>query len=312
MSDALSLRVGGGGDPAPVNLPLMLITPALFAGNVLAIRWAEGAAIPPLFLAFGRWALAFLVILPLVAGELRARLGELRPYGLRLLLLAAMGMGVAVGPQYIGARETSAANIALIFAACPVLVTLIDATFWHSTVGRRTRLGLGLAVVGILVVLARGRPEILLGLQFGQGDLWVLVAALGWALYTVLSKRRPLPPLPATVRLAALIGGGALVLAPFALVETLQGTRPDLHDPRLYLLLTFLAVVPSLCAYFCYDRLVGRSGPGRASMTLYMIPLYVTLAAWPLLGEPPHLYHLAGFVLILSGVLLAGRGEGKG
>lgn len=307
MSDVFAGGVRRGeGDPFVADLPLMLITPALFASNMVAARWAEGMAIPPIFLAFGRWALAFLVMLPLAAPRLWAWRQVLMANGWRLLLLAAFGMGVAVAPQYVGARHTSAANVALIFAASPLLVALIESAVWRAPLGSRRALGMPLALGGILVVLSQGDVHALGRLAFGRGDLWVLAAACGWALYTVFSKRRPLPPLPGMVRMMALIGGGALVLAPFAVLESAVGLAPNFSDPRLYAALAFLAIVPSLGAYFCYDRLVGMAGPAGASVSMYMVPLYAALVAWPLLGEALHAFHVTGFILILGGVMLAG------
>ncbi|HZX31679.1 MAG TPA: DMT family transporter, partial [Rhodocyclaceae bacterium] len=253
------------------------------------------------------WSLAFLVILPLAAPRIWAWREVLISHWRRLFLLAGLGMGVTVAPQYIGARETSAANIALIFAACPALVVLLETAIWRTTLGWKRLGGMLTAVCGILVVLSRGNPWALAHLQFGRGDGWVLVAACSWATYTVLSKRCPLPQLPGTVRLGALIAGGAVSLAPFALLESLQGSTPDFSDGRLYLMLAFLAVVPSLGAYFCYDRLVGVAGPSGASISMYMVPLYATLAAWPLLGEAPMPFHMAGFALILAGTVLSGK-----
>lgn len=75
------------------------------------------------------------------------------------------------------------------------------------------------------------------------------------------------------MRLTALIGGGALVLAPFALLETLGGAIPDFGDPRLYAALGLLAIIPSLGAYFCYDRLVRQVGATGASVSMYLVPL---------------------------------------
>lgn len=302
--------VGYGGDPRLAGLPLMLIAPALFAANMVAARWAESAAIPPVFLAFGRWVLAFFILLPFVAPRLWAHRATLRANLPRILLLAALGMGVAVAPQYIGARETSATNVALIFAACPALIALIEAVVWRVPVGTLRAVGMSLAIWGVLLVLARGEVAALGRLQFGHGDLWVVFAACGWAFYTVLGKRRPLPALPGEVKLAALIAGGALALAPFALLEVASGTVADFGDGRLYAALGFLAIVPSLGAYFCYDRLVGMVGPAGASVSMYLIPLYAALAAWPLLGEVPQAFHIAGFGLILGGVFLSGLQRG--
>ncbi len=306
MSQAVS-QAGAGyrGSALGAELPLMMVTPALFAANLVVARWAQGADVPPVFLAFGRWALAFLILLPTVGPRLWALRATLKANWQRLLLLAGLGMGVAVAPQYVGARHTGAANVAIIFAACPALVTMIETLVWKAPLSRRQAGGMFLAIVGVLVVLSKGDVTALGQLQFGAGDLWVVLAAAGWALYTVFNKRLPLPPLPSTVKLAALILGGALVLAPFAALEAAQGAVPDFGDTRVYVALAFLAVVPSLGAYFCFDRLVALAGPARASMALYLIPLYATLAAWPLLKEAPHLYHVAGFGIILGGVLLS-------
>jgi drug/metabolite transporter (DMT)-like permease len=225
----------------------------------------------------------------------------------RILLLAGLGMGLATAPQYVGARHTSAANVGIIFAACPALVTLVERLVWKAPLGRRQAGGLLVAIAGVLLVLSKGKLGALGQLEFGRGDLWVVLAAIGWSLYTVFNKRLPLPPLPGTVKLAALIGGGALVLAPFAAWEAASGDIPHFGDGRLYVALAFLAVVPSLGAYFCFDRLVAVAGPARASMAVYLIPLFATLAAWPLLGEAPHLYHVAGFGMILAAVALSSR-----
>jgi hypothetical protein len=150
-------------------------------------------------------------------------------------------MGMAVAPQYIGARHTGAANVAIILAACPALVTLVERLVWKAPLGRRQAWGLLLAIAGVLVVLSKGDLGALGQLEFGRGDLWVVLAAIGWSLYTVFNKRLPLPPLPGTVKLAALIGGGALVLAPFAALEALQRRVPPFGDSRLYVALAFLA-----------------------------------------------------------------------
>jgi drug/metabolite transporter (DMT)-like permease len=283
----------------------MLITPALFAANLVVARWAQGADIPPVFLAFGRWALAFLILVPTVGPRLWALRHTLLANWRRLFLLAGLGMGVAVAPQYVGARHTAAANVAIIFAACPALVTMIETLVWKAPLSKRQAGGMFLAILGVLVVLSKGDVAALGQLEFGRGDLWVILAAVGWSLYTVFNKRLPLPPLPSTVKLAAMILGGALVLAPFAALEAASGSVPDFGDSRVYVALAFLAVVPSLGAYFCFDRLVALAGPARASMSVYLIPLFATLAAWPILKEAPHLYHAAGFGIILAGVVLS-------
>ncbi|CUJ63396.1 S-adenosylmethionine/S-adenosylhomocysteine transporter [Achromobacter dolens] len=284
---------------------MLLAAPALFASNMVAARWAHDAALPPVFLAFGRWLIAFLILLPLAAPALLRHRQALWRGLPTLLPLAVLGMGVAVAPQYIGAQSTSATNIALIFSCSPILVALLEAIIWRKPLSPLRAAGLALALGGVLVVLTRGDAWALARLAFGQGDLWVLLAATGWALYTVLQKRLAQPAVPDGARLAAMMLGGAIALAPFAGIEAATGAIPPWSDPRLAAVLLFLAVVPSLGAYYVYGRLISRAGPATAGLSMFLVPVYAALLAWPLLGEAPQLFHAYGFVMILLGVKLA-------
>jgi len=284
---------------------MLLTAPALFASNMVAARWAHDASLPPVFLAFGRWLLALLILLPLAAPALRAHRRALWRGLPALLPLAVLGMGVAVAPQYIGAQTTSATNIALIFSCSPILVALLEALIWRKPLSALRAAGLGLALGGVLVVLSRGDLQALSRLAFGQGDLWVLLAATGWAFYTVLQKRLTLPAVPDSARLATMMLGGVLALAPFAGIEAAAGATPPWTDPRLAAVLLFLAVVPSLGAYYVYGRLISQAGPATAGLSMFLVPVYAALLAWPLLGETPQLFHAYGFVTILMGVKMA-------
>lgn len=284
---------------------MLLAAPALFASNMVAARWAHDAALPPVFLAFGRWLIAFLILLPLAAPALLRHRQALWRGLPTLLPLAVLGMGVAVAPQYIGAQSTSATNIALIFSCSPILVALLEAVIWRKPLLPLRAAGLALALGGVLVVLTRGDAWALARLAFGQGDLWVLLAATGWAFYTVLQKRLAQPAVPDGARLAAMMLGGAIALAPFAGIEAATGAIPPWSDPRLAAVLLFLAVVPSLGAYYVYGRLISRAGPATAGLSMFLVPVYAALLAWPLLGEAPQLFHAYGFVMILLGVKLA-------
>lgn len=284
---------------------MLLAAPALFASNMVAARWAHDAALPPVFLAFGRWLIAFLILLPLAAPALLRHRQALWRGLPTLLPLAVLGMGVAVAPQYIGAQSTSATNIALIFSCSPILVALLEAVIWRKPLSPLRAAGLALALGGVLVVLTRGDAWALARLAFGQGDLWVLLAATGWAFYTVLQKRLAQPAVPDGARLAAMMLGGAIALAPFAGIEAATGAIPPWSDPRLAAVLLFLAVVPSLGAYYVYGRLISRAGPATAGLSMFLVPVYAALLAWPLLGEAPQLFHAYGFVMILLGVKLA-------
>ena len=82
----------------------------------------------PVFLAFGRWLIALLILLPIAAPALYRHRQALR----RGLAAAPGGAGHGRGSAHIGAQHTSATNIALIFSCSPILVSLLEALIWRS------------------------------------------------------------------------------------------------------------------------------------------------------------------------------------
>jgi drug/metabolite transporter (DMT)-like permease len=134
------------------------------------------------------------------------------------------------------------------------------------------------------------------------GDLWIVAASVAWAAYALLQKKWH-SPLGSTARLATICMGGVAVLLPFALVELALPSTPVLGLEGVGLIL-LTALVPGLAAYWIYGWTQKILGASRVAVTLYLGPLYAGISAWLLLGEPLGMHHVAGGVLILSGVAL--------
>lgn len=283
---------------------LLFIAPALFATNMLVAR-ATHDTIPPVALAFWRWTVTFLLLLPFAGAALwRDRhvvLSEWRD----LLVLGALGMGVCGAFVYVGADTTSATNIGLIYAASPILIVLCGSLGYHEHLTRRQLLGIAISLLGVIAIVCRGDLSVLLGLHFVVGDLWILAAMIGWAFYSVFLRYRP-SRLPLMVRFTAIVGGGVLVLLPFTLAEAAWG-HVMLLDGQTIGAILLLAVVASFGAYQVYGWLQQVLGAGPTSLLMYLIPLYNGVLAFVLLDERLELYHLVGAALVLPGIYLATR-----
>jgi drug/metabolite transporter (DMT)-like permease len=249
---------------------LLLLAPALFASNMLAARWVEGT-IPPVAMAFWRWSLTFLLLLPLVGRALwRARMAALREAP-HLIVLGGLGMGICGAPVYIGAETTSATNIGLLYAGSPVMIVLLGWAISGARISRTQVVGIGLCLLGVMLVLLRGEVGSLAAVEFSVGDFWILAAVCSWSLYSVLLKYWP-SRLPLTVRFAAIVLGGVIATAPFYAAELAAGERIPATAPALGLIL-FLALSPGLGAYLAYGKLVAELGPERTSVHIYLVPL---------------------------------------
>ncbi len=280
---------------------LIWLVPSLWTVNYIVARLAPGV-VGPYMLALGRWAIAGVALVGLSAPELWRGRQHIAQVWWQYLILGMLGMFICGAWVYQGARSTGAMNIALIYAASPVMIALGAALWLGEAFGKRQGLGVLLALAGVLHVIVRGHWMALAELQFVPGDGWVLAATLSWAAFALLQKHWP-SPLGATARLAAICVAGVLLLLPVALWELTQPGLMQWNLQALWLIVV-AAVVPGLGAYWIYgwaQRIIGAS---RVAVALYLGPLYASVGAWWMLGEPPGLHHLVGAALILPGVFL--------
>jgi drug/metabolite transporter (DMT)-like permease len=203
---------------------------------------------------------------------------------------------------YIAGQSTSALNLSLIYSSSPVMIA-VGSVWW---LGERMRLpqrvGVVIALVGVVHVVVRGDWLRLGSVQFVPGDLWVCAAAVAWAAFALLQKRWQ-APLSATAQLSAITAGGVAVLLPFAAWELTLPSTPTLGWTALGLMVA-TGLLPGVGAYWIYTWTQRILGASRVGMTLYLAPLYTAVVAWALLGEPLGSHHLWGGVLILGGVAL--------
>lgn len=284
--------------------PLLLgVAALLWSGNFVLGRAVAGR-VPPVALAFWRWAVALAVLLPLTFRALRASAPALRRSWRILLPLGILGVGNFNLLVYVGLTETSATNALLLNSACPAFILAISFAAGLGHPGPRQLAGIALSLVGVVTIVTRGAPSTVLSVSFARGDLWVLAAVLSWAAYTILLARRPadVEPLPL---LAVLIAIGLLWIAPFYGLELARGARLRLDAVSTSAIL-YVALFASLAAYALWNAGVAAIGASHAGVFLHLMPAFGSILAALLLGESFRAFHAAGIALILAGVTLAG------
>jgi len=222
-----------------------------------------------------------------------------------MLVLGALGMWVCGAFVYIGGRTTSAVNIGLLYALAPVLIAVISARLFDDRLRGLQIVGLLLALSGMILIVAKGSFENLIGVRFVAGDLWVITAVLCWTAYSVLLRREP-SALGPFARLTIICAAGVIVLIPFTAIEIAVLGLPTDWTGALVLGVT-AAVLPGFGAYQAYSYMQRELGAARTGLVLYLGPLYAAIVAWIILGEAPAWFHAAGACLILPGMFLATR-----
>ena len=282
---------------------LLSITALCWAGNAIVGRLAAGH-IPPVTLAFLRWFFAFLLLLPFAWKHLVRDWPAIRK-GLPLMIVIAItGIGAFNTLQYWSLEYTQALNTLLLQSAAPLIVAVWSLILLGVRLTLAQALGVLLSLAGVLVILLHGDVTTLSAISFNKGDLIFTVALIIFALYSVLTLKRP--PMHGLSFAAFTFGAGAATLLPLLIWELYARPVMAIDGPNL-LTLFYVAVFPSILAYLCFNRGVQLIGANRAAPFFHVVPVFGSVMAIVFLGEHPQLFHLVGFALVLTGVFVASR-----
>ena len=280
---------------------LLTLTALFWSGNMVLGRGIR-ADVPPLALAFWRWALAFILVLPLALPHLKSQWPLLKNGWKPVLILGLIGVGGYNTFAYIALQYTSATNAVLLNSFIPVVTIAISWAFLGKHLRRIEGIGVFISLIGAITIVAHGDLAVLAHLNLNLGDVWMLGAVLVWAIYTVGLAWRPAGVHP-MLMLAAMTAVGLAALAPAYLWELGQGRHINVNLASLASL-AYVGIFPSFLGYIFYNRGVGEVGASKASLFIHLMPVFGTLLSAMFLGEIPLWYHYLGISLIFTGIWL--------
>jgi drug/metabolite transporter (DMT)-like permease len=283
---------------------LLTLTSLFWAGNAVVGR-AVADLIPPLALSQIRWTLAWLLLLPFAWPHLRAELPVIRRHLGMLAILSFTGVSAFNAMLYWSLHHTTAINATLMQSTGPLLIGLWSWLLFRDPLTHRQLAGILVSLAGVIVVVSGGEIGRLMQMSLNIGDIVIIVAIGVYGLYSTMLRMRP--GIASLSFLAATIGIGAVVLAPFTIGEYWAGARPAPLTWRSIAAIAYVSVFPSILAYLCFNRGVQLIGANRSGPFLHLVPLFGAVLAILFLGERPGPHHGVGAVLIVGGVLLASR-----
>jgi drug/metabolite transporter (DMT)-like permease len=282
---------------------LLLVAAASFGGNWVAAR-VVNFEVAPFALSFWRWTIACVMLFPFALPQLREDAPVIRRHLLRLFVFGAVGAGGFTLLGYWGVSYTTAINATLLNSSLPLFVVPLSWFLLGLTVSARQLVGLALSLAGVVTIVSAGSVQTLAQLTLNPGDFLLLGGSFLWAIYTVTLRWRP--PLRALSFLFTTVFAAAAVSVPFYAWEMWSGKLMS-ATPVSVVTIGYLALFPSIIAYVCWNQAVALVGPNVAGFFNPVIPVFGILFAVIFLGEPLRAYHLAGFALVLGGVVLTSR-----
>ena len=259
--------------------------------------------VPPISLAFWRWTLVFLILLPFTYFSLKKKYKIIKKEYKKLFFLGTMGCGVCGAFPFLAGQTTTVINMGIIYTSSPIFIILISGIFFYEKINITKLIGLISCLVGVFAIIIKGDLNLLINLNFTIGDLWMLAAAIGWALYSIYLFYWK-TELEIFQRFTLIAFFGALSLLPFYIGEEVLFNKTTFSN-EFFMWVFFAAVSPGIIAFSLYTIAQKKLGASLTGFTLYIFTIYGAIYGYFLFGENLEIYHLIGTVLVFIGVYLA-------
>jgi drug/metabolite transporter (DMT)-like permease len=283
---------------------LLLGLASLFwAGNIVLGRHVAGH-VPPMTLSCIRWIGARLMLLPFAWPHLKRDWPVLRGRLPLMIALSATGFAVNNALSYWGLQFTEALNALLIQSSGPLFIALWALILFGVRLTWAQVAGIALSLLGVLTIILRGDFAALTAIHFNIGDLMMTGALIAFGLYSALMLRRPVTHQLSLICFTTACG--ALLLLPLSIWEFANGVTLK-FDAITLITLVYVVIFPSTLAYLFFNRGIAAIGPNRAAPFFHLVPVFGSVMAIVLLGEQPQLFHFAGYLMVLGGVVIASR-----
>jgi len=246
-------------------------------------------------LRFGVGSLIALFFLPRVT---------LPQYKVILLFSVFGGVGYAV-TVYAGFRMAPAAHAAVLLPGSLPFATAVIAWLWlGQKPSPAQQIALMLVFIGISLTAADtfSHGAHLTGMQL-FGDLLFLCGSSTWAVFTLLLRRYPMPPLTAAVSVT--LGSAILYLPVWWLF--LPSTLGQAPPAEIAIQAIYQGVLVVFVAMMLYTFAVRCLGGQTVVLLMAIVPGLAGVAAVPVLGEPLSLFTLAGLGAVTLGAILGAR-----
>ncbi len=284
----------------PLAYSLLIIQPIFMASNLIIARGGVEFA-PPISLAFWRWLTVFLILLVFNYKVLKKKRFIIKEYK-KLFFLGFTGCGICGAFPFIAGQTTTVINMGIIYTSSPIFIILLSYFFFKENMNFFKILGLISCLVGVLIIILKGEYLALIKLKFTKGDLWMLGASIGWALYSIFLFNWK-TSFNVFERFTLISFFGALSLFPFYLIEEVYIRNTEFN--LIFLLwVLFAALSPGIIAFSLYTYTQKYLGATTTGFALYLYTVYGALYGILFFGEILRTFHIYGVILVFLGIYL--------
>lgn len=288
---------------------LMALTAVFFWSINIIIASYFATKLEPFEIAFGRWFIASLILIPTAWTGLRQNFDLLLDNWGLVVSLAVTGIVLDNTLIYYSGRTASAIDMGLLDVTGPIFLVILSRIFLKTPISGQQIAGLLIAIFGVLVIILQGDLTQIAHFKFVSGDFIMLLNTFCFAVYSLLQAKRP-PQISQSAMLAATAFTGVVIILPFMFATV--GEHKLIHlQPADFGVFLYLGIFNSVVSYLCWNSALARIGNIKTSIIYYLLPLFSTIGAYLVLHERVYASQLVGGVLVIGGIALVSLHKSK-
>lgn len=264
------------------------------------LKWSL-ADIHPFTLAFFRFFISALIILPFIIHKLKIQKKDI----FFVALLGFIGFNIHIGGFLWGVKLAPSINAPIIASAAPIFIILGSIAFLKEHPKKQIIIGTILSLLGVLVVIAQPLLEETPSEGFFTGNLLLVLGTIALVIFTMMLKRIEGKYDPLTL-LFWMSAFAAIFFIPFAFYEGYTtGTGLTEITPQGLIGILYGAIFAHVLAHLGFIFALKYISASEVGIYLYMDPVIAIMIAIPLLGETITALYLIGSLFVFAGIFIA-------
>lgn len=283
--------------------PLYLTLAASIWGSMYVVSKVILDVVSPIELVWLRYVIA-IFSLGLIGIVTRQSWRIRRQHIPLIIAIGVIGYFASIWAQFAGTQLSSAQMGSVITSATPAFMAIFAHFLLKEKITVRKTLSVCLATIGVLLIV--GIAD--LGESYRLGGVILGIAALTWALMSVLVKKVPGEYSQLVVTAYAMLVA-TVVMTPLAFMQVRPEEIQSLLQPAIWGGILYVGVVSTAGAFYFWNKGLQLVDATRGGLYFFFQPLVGTLLGWFFLGEQVGLPFWLGTLLIVAGVLLTVKEE---
>jgi len=284
---------------------LLFLVSFFWAGSFVVSKITLGE-VPPIHLGFLRFLVATPIMVLILFIKNKGKIKHPRKKELiSLAILGLTGGTLHYIFQFTGIKYTTASTSAVLISIDVIIIAILSIVFLKEENSIKKTLGIIISFLGVFIIIfAQMKNEtIIFDNIFFIGCILIIISALSWAIYSIMSKKL-LKKYDIFTVLTYTFVFGLFFFLPFILQDIKEVFNVSSAG---WLGVMYLAILSTVFGYAGWNYALKHIEASKAAIFLNFVPLLAIVMSF-FYGENITLFFIFGAILIIFGVYLAQKG----